>query len=235
MDNFKMKDMAECERPYEKCISAGPEVLTDAELLAVILRSGSKGQNALVTAQKILNAHGLHKGIIGLNYLTLEELTGIEGIGMVKAVQMKCIAELSKRMARSTYKPLIAFESPDSIADYYMEDTRYIDQEEVFVLLFDTRHKLLKEKRISEGTINHAAISPREIFIFALEYHAKYIIIVHNHPSGDPEPSAEDILLTHRVLNAGRMIGIELSDHIIIGNNCFVSLLERGYIDNETS
>ncbi len=235
MNNFKMKDMAECERPYEKCISEGSEVLTDAELLAVILRSGSRGQNALVTAQKILNAHSFHKGIIGLNYLTLEELTSIEGIGTVKAVQMKCIAELSKRMARSRYKPLIAFESPDSVADYFMEDTRYLDKEEVFVLLFDARHKLLKEKKISEGTINHAVISPRDIFIFALEYHAAYIILVHNHPSGDPEPSAQDILLTHRVLSAGRMIGIELSDHIIIGNNCFVSLSERGYINNETS
>lgn len=235
MNNLKMKDMAKCEMPYEKCISEGPEVLTDAELLAVILRSGSKGQNALVTAEKILNAHNVYKGIVGLNYLSLEDLTSIEGIGTVKAVQMKCIAELSKRMSRSLHKPFIAFESPNSIADYYMEDTRYLDKEEVFVLLFDARHKLLKEKKLAEGTINHAVVSPRDIFIFALEYHAVYIIMVHNHPSGDPEPSAQDILISTRVQDAGRLIGIELSDHIIVGNNCFVSLAERGYICNETS
>ncbi len=235
MENLKMKDMALEERPYEKCMLYGPEKLSDAELLAVILRSGSKGQNALITAQSILNAHPLHKGVVGLNYLSADQLMEIDGIGAVKAVQMKCIAELSKRMARSEHKPLIAYESPESIVDYYMEDTRYLETEEVFAMLFDARHRLIKEKKISTGTINRAMLSPRDVFIFALEYHAAYVVIAHNHPSGDPEPSFQDILITKRVCNAGKMLGITVSDHIIIGNNCYVSLAERGYIKNETT
>lgn len=235
MNNLKMKDMVKSERPYEKCISYGPEVLSDAELLAVIIRSGSKENNALMTAQRILNTHPTYKGIIGLNYLSIEQLTSIDGIGTVKAVQMKCIAELSKRMAKSECKPFVNLASPESIADYYMEHTRYMEQEAVYVLLFDAARHLIKEKQLSAGTANYAIISARDIFTFALEYKALFLIVVHNHPSGYPEPSIQDILLTKRLSSAGRLIGIELSDHIIIGDNCFVSMAERGYIKNETS
>ena len=123
---FTMKDMAEYDRPYEKCLSEGAAVLSDAELLAVILRSGSRHGNALVTAQKILAVHPVHKGIVGLNYLSVDDLMNIDGIGKVKAIQMQCIAELSRRMARSEHRSGITFGNPKSIADYYMEQTKYL-------------------------------------------------------------------------------------------------------------
>lgn len=231
-DNHKiiMKEISETERPYEKSYKYGVEILSDAELLAVILRTGSRQANALSTAYRILDAHPIHKGIVGLNYLTIEELEDISGVGKVKAIQMKCLAEISKRMAKASLKPFISFESPQSIADYFMENTRYLEKEYVYILMFDSKHKLLKDVRLSEGTVNSSLLSPREVFTTALKFDAVYIVLVHNHPSGDPSPSRQDIEITDRVSSAGRMIGIELSDHIILGNNCYVSLAERGII-----
>lgn len=231
-DNHKiiMKEISETERPYEKSYKYGVEILSDAELLAVILRTGSRQANALSTAYRILDAHPIHKGIVGLNYLTTEELEDISGVGKVKAIQMKCLAEISKRMAKASLKPFISFESPQSIADYFMENTRYLEKEYVYILMFDSKHKLLKDVRLSEGTVNSSLLSPREVFTMALKFDAVYIVLVHNHPSGDPSPSRQDIEITDRVSSAGRMIGIELSDHIILGNNCYVSLAERGII-----
>lgn len=232
VDNHKiiMKEISETERPYEKSYKYGVEILSDAELLAVILRTGSRQANALSTAYRILDAHPIHKGIVGLNYLTTEELEDISGVGKVKAIQMKCLAEISKRMAKASLKPFISFESPQSIADYFMENTRYLEKEYVYILMFDSKHKLLKDVRLSEGTVNSSLLSPREVFTTALKFDAVYIVLVHNHPSGDPSPSRQDIEITDRVSSAGRMIGIELSDHIILGNNCYVSLAERGII-----
>jgi DNA repair protein RadC len=231
-DNHKiiMKEISETERPYEKSYKYGVEILSDAELLAVILRTSSRQANALSTAYRILDAHPIHKGIVGLNYLTTEELEDISGVGKVKAIQMKCLAEISKRMAKASLKPFISFESPQSIADYFMENTRYLEKEYVYILMFDSKHKLLKDVRLSEGTVNSSLLSPREVFTTALKFDAVYIVLVHNHPSGDPSPSRQDIEITDRVSSAGRMIGIELSDHIILGNNCYVSLAERGII-----
>ena len=231
-DNHKiiMKEISETERPYEKSYKYGVEILSDAELLAVILRTGSRQANALSTAYRILDAHPIHKGIVGLNYLTTEELEDISGVGKVKAIQMKCLAEISKRMAKASLKPFISFESPQSIADYFMENTRYLEKEYVYILMFDSKHKLLKDVRLSEGTVNSSLLSPREVFTTALKFEAVYIVLVHNHPSGDPSPSRQDIEITDRVSSAGRMIGIELSDHIILGNNFYVSLAERGIL-----
>ena len=162
-DNHKiiMKEISETERPYEKSYKYGVEILSDAELLAVILRTGSRQANALSTAYRILDAHPIHKGIVGLNYLTTEELEDISGVGKVKAIQ--------KRMAKASLKPFISFESPQSIADYFMENTRYLEKEYVYILMFDSKHKLLKDVRLSEGTVNSSLLSPREVFTTALK------------------------------------------------------------------
>lgn len=226
-----MKEMSETERPYEKAHRYGASTLSDAELLSVILRTGSRKANALSTAYRILDAHPVHKGIVGLNYLTLKDLEDIDGVGRVKAIQMKCLAEISRRMSRAVHKPFISFQSPQSIADYYMEKTRYLEKEHVYMLMFDSKHKLIKDVRISEGTINSSMLSPREVFVEALRYEAVFIILIHNHPSGDPTPSIQDIDITNRIYDAGMLIGINLSDHIILGNNCYVSLAERGIFD----
>lgn len=125
---------------------------------------------------------------MGLNYLTVSELEEISGVGKVKAIQMKCLAEISRRMARASFKPFLSFQSPQSIADYFMENTRYLEKEYVYLLMFDAKHKLIKDVRISEGTVNSSMLSPREVFVEALRYDAVYIILVHNHP---PETDSE--------------------------------------------
>ena len=147
----------------------------------------------------------------------------VDCIGKVNSIQMQCIAELSRRMARSEHRSGVTFCNPKSIADYYMERTRYLCKEQVYVLMFDSSHHLLKECRLSEGTVDHAVVSPRDIFIDALKYQAVYIVLLHNHPSGN--------LLTKRAYEARKTPWIRLSYHIILGNNCFVSLAERGIIE----
>ena len=133
-------------------------------------------------------------------------------------------------MAKAKAAERLAFDTPETIADYFMENTRYLEKEYVYLLMFDAKHKLIKDVRISEGTVNSSMLSPREVFVEALRYDAVYIILVHNHPSGDPTPSGQDIDITREMDRAGELIGIELSDHIILGNNCYVSLAERGIL-----
>ncbi len=230
MDKLTIHDMCSEERPYEKCQNHGVETLSDAELLAIFLRTGCREHNVVQLCERLLNAHPVHKGIAGLNYLDYNLLVAIPGIGPVKAVQIMCIAELSKRMSRANLKPFMIFDSPATIADYFMESTRYLEKEYVYLLLFDSKHRLIKEITLSEGTVNQSLVSSRDVYIEALKYKAVYIVLLHNHPSGDPEPSAADLEVTDRIEQAGCLLEIKLSDHIILGNRCYVSLAERGYI-----
>lgn len=224
----KMKDLPEGERPYERFEAFGAGSLSDSELLGIILRSGSKQASAVELANKIYQVHPVYKDLRALNYLTIEDLVKIHGVGKVKAIQILCIAELSRRMALTVTKDQIRFNSPESIANYYMESTRYLRQEQMILMLFDTKNNLVKDIVISKGTVNSALVSPREVFIEAIRYEAVNIILLHNHPSGDPMPSAQDIAITRRVKEAGDIMGINLNDHIILGDQCYISLKERG-------
>jgi DNA repair protein RadC len=224
-----MKSIPELDRPYEKCIQKGASSLSDTELLAVLLRSGTHGENALNLARHILYDNG-EKGILGIHQFTLEELMQIKGIGKVKAVQILCISELAKRLSKASAKELLCFNNPSSIADYYMEDLRHEKQEHMKLLMLNSKAKLIGESDISKGTVNASLITPRELFIEALQKQAVAIVIMHNHPSGDPSPSEEDVLITSRIKKAGILIGIELLDHIIIGNNCYISFREEGIL-----
>lgn len=226
-----IKDIADCERPYEKAILHGVETLTDAELIAVILRCGTKDSSSIDLANRILNAHFYHKGLLGLNYIKREELLGLKGIGNIKATQLLAVAELSKRMNKIKLKKELNFNNPETIARYYMEKCKYLTKERTYLMLLSGTHMLIKELVLSEGTVNSALLSPREIFIEALRYEAVNIILVHNHPSGVPEPSVADFEATRQVINAGKLIDIHLSDHIIVGNGCYVSMMERGIFD----
>ena len=228
--NNLIKDIAACERPYEKAMEYGVEVLTDAELLAVILRTGTKDLSSIDLANRILDMHSIHKGLNGLFFITREDLLGIRGIGNTKATQLLAVTELSKRINETRLKALVTFNNPKSIADYYIEKCKYFTRERVYLMLFTTAHTLIKEILLSEGTVRSSAISPREILIEALRYEATNFILVHNHPSGLPEPSDADIAITRQIAAAGRLISINLSDHIIVGNGCYVSLNERGII-----
>ena len=215
------------ERPYEKCLEQGCQALSDAELLAVIIRTGAVGDTSVELARRVLDLGGRQGNLAGLCGLSVQELTSVKGIGRVKAIQIQCIAELSRRMAKSRARDGLCFHDPASIADFYMEDLRHEEREQCRVMMLNTRSMLLAEKQLSVGTVNASLISAREIFLEALKCQAVYIILIHNHPSGDPHPSREDILLTKRVWEAGELIGISLLDHIMIGDRSYVSLREE--------
>lgn len=214
-------------RPYEKCLEHGAATLNDTELLAVLLRTGVKGLDVLELAKYILGPNCGEQGILNIHNLTLEELKSIKGIGTVKAIQILCLSEFAKRLAKANAKEGLVFSLPSSIAEYYMEEMRHQKQEHMKLLMLNTKSKLLGESDVSKGTVNASLISPRELFIEALNKQAVSIILLHNHPSGDPTPSKTDVLLTKRVKEAGDLIGIELLDHIIIGDNCYISFAEK--------
>ena len=224
-----MKEMPSMERPYEKCLSKGAGSLSDRELLAVLLRCGTQGENAIELASRILYYED-DDGLLNIHQFTLEKLLSIKGIGKVKAVQILCLSELAKRLAKASAKDLLCFQSPSSIARYYMEDLRHEKQEHMKLLMLNSKSMLIGENVISKGTVNASLITPRELFIEALQKNAVTIVILHNHPSGDPTPSQEDILTTKRIKEAGDIIGIQLLDHIIIGNNCYTSFSESGML-----
>lgn len=228
-----MKAIPEEERPYEKCLSGGAGCLSDAELLAVILRTGVRGESALELSRKVLASQGEGQGLLGIYHMSVSDLQKIRGVGKVKAVQLKCIAELSQRIARTQASGKLSFHDPASVAEYYMEEMRHQEQEILRVLMLNSKGMLIHDETVSKGTVRASLISPREIFISALRHLAVSIILVHNHPSGIPDPSREDILLTRRVMDAGRLIGIELLDHIIIGDRLAVSMREQGILQRE--
>ena len=220
-----LRNLPTMEQPYEKCLENGPESLSDAELLAVILRCGARGKTSLELAREILSLPGKEEGLLGLYHCTRQELLQIRG---VKAIQLQCIGELSKRMAAAGARKGLCFHDPASIADYYMERLRHEDQEVLLCMMLDTKNQLLGEKEITRGTVNATMISPRELFLAALQFRAVPILLVHNHPSGIPEPSGDDITVTRQIRRAGEMLGITLLDHIIIGDHCYTSMLEQG-------
>ena len=217
-------------RPYEKCLKFGPGMLSDAELLAVILRTGAVGMDSIALAAQILQLAPGRKGLAGLYQLSVEELCSLKGVGNVKAIQVQCIGELSRRISKSIAAEGIAMNQPDTIARYYMEDMRHLTQEHLLALFLDGKTRLIRDKMLFKGTVNGAMLSPREVLIEALRSNAVYLVLLHNHPSGDPQPSREDIGVTKRVSEAGKIVGIQLIDHIIIGDNQYISLKERGVL-----
>lgn len=229
-NNTTIKEILEEERPYEKCLRFGASNLTNTELLAVLLRTGTRGENSLQLAEKLLHPIFSQEGILNIHRWTPEQLLQVKGIGKVKAVQILCLSELSKRLSKASAQPGLSFTTPASIAKYYMEDMRHSSRESMKLLLLNTKTRLIGETDISKGTINSAVVSPRELFVEALQKNAVSIILLHNHPSGDPAPSKEDVLITRRIRDAGQLIGVELLDHIIIGNNCYTSMSEKGLL-----
>lgn len=219
--------------PYEKFETFGAQSLTDSELLAIIIRTGTKDANSVELGKKILNltnGSGQTNGLLSLQHLTLEELMRIKGIGKVKAIRIKCVTEFSRRIAMETFKKGIRFDKPATIADYYKEQVRHLEVEQVILVMTDGKNQFLKDCVLSSGTVNMSLISPREVFMTAIKSHAVHILLVHNHPSGDPTPSKDDIEITKRIHEASQLMNIPLVDHIIIGDNTYMSLKELRYI-----
>lgn len=228
-DNFRMKDLPQEIRPYEKCFEKGAAALSDAELLAVLLRTGSKEESSIGLAYRILSecAGG---DLTALCRLGADKLCRIKGIGKVKAVQLLSAIELGRRLMTAERRERLSFSSPDRIAAYFMPRLKDEKQETVWILLLDGKCRVLHEEKIFEGTVRASLISPREIFILALEKEAVYLFLLHNHPSGDPTPSNDDFSMTKRIRDSGKLLGIELLDHIIIGDQTYVSFCEKGFI-----
>lgn len=218
------------ELPYERFLRFGPENLTEAELLAIIIRTGTKEKSALQLAEQVLGLAKYPKvGLLGLHDVSLEELESIKGIGQVKAVKLKCIAELSVRISAATARAGAQFTNSGQVAAYFMEKLRHRDTECVFLASLDAKGHLIREKKLSEGSVRAALISPREIFLEALDARAVNILLVHNHPSGDPVPSRSDVEVTAAVRELGEKMDIPLLDHIVIGDNRYVSFREASW------
>ena len=225
-----MKHLPPQMQPYEKCTAYGPGFLTDAELISCILRSGTKEYTSVALAEYLLKLRKGKEGLRGLCSLSYEELTAVSGIGRVKAIQIQCVFELAKRMSRSEAAKLLKFDEPETIANYYMEDYRHKEQEHLLLLLLDNKSNLLGEKPLFTGTVNASLVSPREIYLEALKYHAVGIILLHNHPSGDPTPSDADRRVTRKIKDAGNLLDVPLLDHIVLGDKRYVSFREEGYL-----
>ncbi len=224
----RMKDLPKEMRPFEKAERNGAESLSDTELLAVLLRTGTKDLNIMDLSEELLRRAG--GSLAGLYGMSEEELLRIPGIGPVKAVQLQSLRVLVSRIAKSEEGPRPDFSSPERVFRYYAEEYRMALQEHVKLLFLNTRMRLLKEAEISMGSIRGAIVPVREILVRALRENVVTVILLHNHPSGDPEPSEEDIRATEELEAALRMVGLTLADHIIIGSHGYVSMREKGII-----
>ncbi len=225
-----MKELPKEFQPYEKALTYGTAVLTDAEVLACILRTGSRDCNSVELAREILKLRKGREGLFGVGSLGIQELMALPGIGKVKALQILCVFELAKRISRTKAAFGLNFTSPQTIAEYYMEDFRHEEQEQLLLLLLDNKNKLLGEKLLYKGTVNTSVVSPREIYLEALKFHAVGIILLHNHPSGDPTPSEADKRITKKIREAGLCLDIPLIDHLILGDRRYVSFREKGFL-----
>ncbi len=226
-----MKELPDLEKPYEKCFLQGAASLSDAELISAIIRTGAAGEKSIDLAARVLNAGP--DGLLNLIRLPIGELMRIRGIGRVKAAQLKCVGELSRRIASTSRHINPFFNGPDEIAAYYMERLRHETWERLMLAMFDRKNMFLGDEVISVGTSNASLISPGEVYKTALQNRAEFIVLLHNHPSGNPEPSREDLQVTSRIRRCGELLDIPLMDHIIIGDNCFFSFREEGlFADN---
>lgn len=224
-EHFKIKNLPESERPYEKFLEYGEAQLSDAELLAIILKNGTAKENSLDVARRLLQ--GNHNNLLNLYDLTYRDLMNFSGIGKVKAIQLKAIAELSKRIAKTKSGYTLRMDKPDSIANYYMEQLRHLKEEILVCAFFDAKCNFLGDTIISKGSVNYAYVSPRDIFLHVFDYKAVQFVLLHNHPSGDPTPSEDDIHITRRIDKGAQILELSLLDHIIIGDNEYYSFHEN--------
>ncbi len=224
---FKIRDFPQDERPRERLLNEGADKLSNQELLAILLRTGTKKESVLELSQKLLKHF---EGLRMLKDASVEEITTISGIGTAKAVQILSALELGRRMNRLTYDDRFVIRSPQDGANYVMEEMRFLSQEHFVCLYLNTKNQVLHKQTVFIGSLNASIVHPREVFKEALKRSAASLICIHNHPSGDPSPSREDIEVTKRLTECGKMLGIELLDHLIIGEQKYVSLKEKGYI-----
>ncbi len=222
---YRITDLQESERPRERLIALGARALSDAELLAILLRVGVQGENAVQVGRRLLHAFG---GLAGIHRASLDEIRNHKGIGQAKAAQIKAAIELGRRVAISSPEDRPKITGPQDVAQLVQYDMSALEQEELRVLLLNTRNQVLSVENVYRGSLNSAQVRVGELFRAAIRRNAAAIIVVHNHPSGDPTPSPDDVAITRAIREAGKLLDIPLLDHLIIGHNRYVSLKERG-------
>ena len=224
---LKIKDMPLGERPRERLIKSGPKALSDSELLAIILRTGTNGQNAVDLSKELFNVYDIKS----LARIRVNRLKQTFGIGQAKACQIIAAFELGKRLSSFSDGRKLKIQTAKDVAKLIMPEMAHLKKEQLRGVYIDSRNKIIKQETIFTGSLNASIIHPREIFAIALAESAAGLILAHNHPSGDPMPSDEDIEATKQIIEAGKILGIEVLDHIIIGNKRYVSLREKGYCE----
>lgn len=223
-----IKRMPLSERPREKMLTYGCQSLSNAELLAIILSTGTKDKTAIDLATAILNMS--NEGLRSLTDCTIEELNQIKGVGLAKSSQVIAAVELGKRIALTTKVNNYKIKGPEDVSNLLMEEMRYFKKEAFNIILLNTKHDVIAVENISIGSLNASIVHPREVFNRAIKRSSSGIILAHNHPSGDPKPSGEDINITKRLIEAGKIIGINVLDHVIIGDGIFLSMKEQQLI-----
>lgn len=226
--NYTIKQIPLQERPREKLIKLGPQALSNSELMAIVLRVGSNKDTAITLSQKILNHE--ERGLRNIADTNIDLLLEFHGISHAKAAQLMAAVELGRRVSRIDIDDRFKVTSPQDIANYLMEDMRYLKKEHFKIITLDTKNKILDICTISIGSLNSSIVHPREVFHEAVKKSAASIILIHNHPSGETQPSREDISITKRLIEAGELMGIKVLDHIIIGDGVYLSFKEENII-----
>jgi DNA repair protein RadC len=226
-NGLMIRDFPEDERPRERFMKNGPQSLSNHELIAILLRTGTKEESVLQLSNRLLTQF---EGLRLLKGATLEEMTEIKGIGQTKAIQILAAVELGRRVSNLAFDERYVIRSPEDGAKYMMNDMRFLTQEHFVCLYLNTKNQVIHKQTIFIGSLNASIVHPREVYREALKRSAASIIALHNHPSGDPAPSREDVEVTKRLSECGKIIGVDLLDHLIIGENKFVSLKEKGYL-----
>ena len=217
----------ESERPRERLLRDGAETLTDAQLLAIVLRVGRRDASAVQVGMDLLRQLG---GVQGLANRGFDELRGIPGVGPAKAAQLKAALELGKRALAAPLTTGTKVQSSADLFHHYYPRLRDLRHEVFKIILLDAKHTIIRDATVSEGSLTLSIVHPREVFNFAVRESAAAVIFLHNHPSGDPQPSAEDRVLTARLVRAGELLGIQVLDHLIMGDGRYVSFADRGWL-----
>ena len=220
-----MRDLAEEDRPRERLLKVGAQAVSTAELLAIIMRTGTGGENVLRLAERLLARFA---DLTGLSQATVAELQTVKGIGPANAIEIKAALEIGRRLLAAAPQERPKVTSPADAANLLMSEMMFLEQEHLRLILLDTRNRVLKTPTIYQGSLNTSVIRLGELFRAAIKENAAAFIVAHNHPSGDPSPSPEDVNVTRQLVQAGKLLDIEVLDHVVIGRQRYVSLKERG-------
>ncbi|TLS39419.1 RadC family protein [Pseudalkalibacillus caeni] len=222
-----IRDFPQDQRPRERLMLEGPEFLSNQDLIAILLRTGTRNESVIQLSHRIVSHF---EGLRRIKEASIEELTEISGIGPAKAVQLMAAIELGHRVFKLQTGNRYTIRSPEDGAKYVMDDMRFLNQEHFVCVYLNTKNQVIHQQTVFIGSLNASIVHPREVFKEAFRRSAASLICFHNHPSGDPSPSREDIEVTKRLAETGRVLGIELLDHIVIGDQKYVSLKEKGYV-----